>query len=535
MQRPNIADLSLDGGPTASGGRRGSASGADEMFGDPLGIRSRKSLSGQASGAGGPPQIAGGRVPGSGVVGGPPRSSVALGGTTGTGSAPPASGSNLARMPGTRKSFSNHDAERERQLAKSSATGLGGAAASRNRASTTSSSSYEPVPRGGALSTTAAVAPAGSMRSGTTRDKEVVDLLPNVEEVLENSRGGSAYGAASTQGGNNPTAGASSTGRSYVQAIPPVWSGRSARYKEAEKESLFDWSAVANCCGLGGNRGDYGRDERNPLSMSRTGGGPPREAAAANNKGSPEKTKVELGGGGAPKEPMAGKMNEQKQTNQPPQYSQQQAQLQNPENLLGYWQEEDESDFEEMERKKRVTDEAERRLAERQAAMNKNKKQPGAGLDASSATSAAGAGAANANRPGAGAQEQQQMKSGDASSEQKGAGAQSELETSKEDVLAASMKNKTPFRWPAWSLSKRPGVLEVKVVDESDEEWVAAVPKQRVVDDKGRDAYLLCEYDWQGERYEEDFAPTSVRRTGEERTIAELFADEQKRGTTTRA
>lgn len=75
----------------------------------------------------------------------------------------------------------------------------------------------------------------------------------------------------------------------------------------------------------------------------------------------------------------------------------------------------------------------------------------------------------------------------------------------------------------------------MKVVDESDEEWVAAVPKQRVVDDKGRDAYLLCEYDWQGERYEEDFAPTSVRRTGEERTIAELFADEQKRGTTTRA
>ena len=63
------------------------------------------------------------------------------------------------------------------------------------------------------------------------------------------------------------------------------------------------------------------------------------------------------------------------------------------------------------------------------------------------------------------------------------------------------------------------GAIEVFVDDEDSLQrrgaWVEAFPKQRVVDERGRDAFLLAEDQWtDGEVYEQDFMPEHVRRKG---------------------
>lgn len=56
--------------------------------------------------------------------------------------------------------------------------------------------------------------------------------------------------------------------------------------------------------------------------------------------------------------------------------------------------------------------------------------------------------------------------------------------------------NMGPFKWPAWSLRPYAGI-ECLVEDEDEKKfvWCDANPKQRVVDDRGDDAFIMCEYE----------------------------------------
>lgn len=89
---------------------------------------------------------------------------------------------------------------------------------------------------------------------------------------------------------------------------------------------------------------------------------------------------------------------------------------------------------------------------------------------------------------------------------------------------ACRQRGQEPWRWPEWSLSRRPSVIEVYVgsVQGDRGRWVAAVPRSRIVDETGHDRYLCAEYSWEGERFVEDFEPDRVRKRGMVRPVSEL-------------
>lgn len=87
------------------------------------------------------------------------------------------------------------------------------------------------------------------------------------------------------------------------------------------------------------------------------------------------------------------------------------------------------------------------------------------------------------------------------------------------------------WRWPSWSLDHKKPQIEVYVHDpDSQSCWVAAVPRARIVDSEGRDAYLCAEYDWAGDRFSEDFGPERVRRIWERRTVWETVTSGRRKG-----
>lgn len=90
----------------------------------------------------------------------------------------------------------------------------------------------------------------------------------------------------------------------------------------------------------------------------------------------------------------------------------------------------------------------------------------------------------------------------------------------------ASASSSSSWKWPRWSLDRGSCPIEVFVLDEKHKQggdWVIAMPKMRVLDDRGNDAYLSAEYCWKGELFDEDFGPDRVRRCGEETTVWELL------------
>uniref|UniRef100_A0A7S0FXE1 Uncharacterized protein n=1 Tax=Pyrodinium bahamense TaxID=73915 RepID=A0A7S0FXE1_9DINO len=82
-------------------------------------------------------------------------------------------------------------------------------------------------------------------------------------------------------------------------------------------------------------------------------------------------------------------------------------------------------------------------------------------------------------------------------------------------VSADGTKNEANWTWPAWVLN-RSVRIEVHVVDEEsgDSRWVEAVPRSRIVDADGHDAWLSARYNWDGELYDQDFHPGQVRKLG---------------------
>lgn len=85
------------------------------------------------------------------------------------------------------------------------------------------------------------------------------------------------------------------------------------------------------------------------------------------------------------------------------------------------------------------------------------------------------------------------------------------------------------WEWPTWCLDFKNPSIEVFVVDEDSGEkrWCPAEPQSRVVDKTGRDAYLCAEYEWDGEYYAQDFGPQHVRRRNSDKTVFELFTQQQ--------
>jgi len=90
----------------------------------------------------------------------------------------------------------------------------------------------------------------------------------------------------------------------------------------------------------------------------------------------------------------------------------------------------------------------------------------------------------------------------------------------------STSKASAKWEWPAWSLQKKPPVIEVYVTDEETGlgRWVRADPESRVVDKVGNDAYLCAEYDWDGEFYVQDFSPKHVRRAGQKLTVFDMIS-----------
>lgn len=86
-------------------------------------------------------------------------------------------------------------------------------------------------------------------------------------------------------------------------------------------------------------------------------------------------------------------------------------------------------------------------------------------------------------------------------------------------------KERPRWAWPDWALRKSTPDIEVFVQDDQTgrNRWVDAVPHCRVVDRDGHDTFLHVRYEWDGEFYDEDFAPDQVRKRGSATTISELL------------
>merc|ERR1712151_249384 len=67
---------------------------------------------------------------------------------------------------------------------------------------------------------------------------------------------------------------------------------------------------------------------------------------------------------------------------------------------------------------------------------------------------------------------------------------------------------------------------EVYVKDEDECGWLLGKPQSRVTDAHGHDAYLCVEYNWDGDDYQEDFDPKTVRKPGTSQTVWQILMDE---------
>ncbi|CAD7945420.1 unnamed protein product [Amoebophrya sp. A120] len=485
QQRPQIADIENNrgNGPGYSA-MPGSSQG---LFADPLGIRNRRSSTGSTSNANNDPG---------------------------------ANDSSKTKMPGTRKSFSDHDRQRQtynRIMAKSMAAGN----SNQGSVPSTGSQLNNEGPTSGAQQGGLDLSFAGSNANGGTGAKKGVDVSRYVQAQNQpqgyrfsgqttstsagaaNMRGGAGAGGATSTAATPPSdavAGNLNRGmnnqQQLIQAVPR--SGRSARYREAEKESLFDWSAVANCCGL--------RDRDIPAEVVAANNNNPMSLQSSQPRMNNQVTTT-----------TGSELNASRQENYGDSIfrsgrfatsteASKTATANDPSNLLGYWQEEDESDLE---------------------AQNKERQKLAAKIDAQFKS--------QDNMKGETSAESKAAAEAKASAAKKEAAAGSSKSLKQEQEARSKLYNPlssggtTPFKWPAWALSKRPGLLEVRVVDDEHPsgvpqvQWLIGIPKQRVVDESGADAFLLCEYDWHGERFEEDFPPSSVRRAGQKETVADLW------------
>jgi hypothetical protein len=95
------------------------------------------------------------------------------------------------------------------------------------------------------------------------------------------------------------------------------------------------------------------------------------------------------------------------------------------------------------------------------------------------------------------------------------------------------------FRWQAWALDKYEPRIEVWVEDdvEGGGWWVDGVPRQRVLNESGNDAFILVAYEWENETYEQDFSPDQIRKRGATITAREEYHNfvEKQRTTGSRA
>eukprot|EP00811_Abedinium_folium_P035668 NODE_8442_length_1495_cov_6.519006.p2 GENE.NODE_8442_length_1495_cov_6.519006~~NODE_8442_length_1495_cov_6.519006.p2 ORF type:complete len:356 (+),score=54.75 NODE_8442_length_1495_cov_6.519006:127-1194(+) len=100
----------------------------------------------------------------------------------------------------------------------------------------------------------------------------------------------------------------------------------------------------------------------------------------------------------------------------------------------------------------------------------------------------------------------------------------------KEKIQLATTGPVMPGRWvwPNWCLNSKDPCIEVYVVDHEcrNQRWVEAVPKNRVVDKDGCDAFLGAEYEWEGEFYCQDFGPSHVRGRSSRLTVMQIYENE---------
>eukprot|EP00811_Abedinium_folium_P027019 NODE_4044_length_1944_cov_5.801321.p1 GENE.NODE_4044_length_1944_cov_5.801321~~NODE_4044_length_1944_cov_5.801321.p1 ORF type:complete len:543 (-),score=91.26 NODE_4044_length_1944_cov_5.801321:315-1712(-) len=103
------------------------------------------------------------------------------------------------------------------------------------------------------------------------------------------------------------------------------------------------------------------------------------------------------------------------------------------------------------------------------------------------------------------------------------------------NVVSSSDSRAVIWKWPQWCVECTSGVggrslLEVYVEDTEvpgKSRWVPAIPLDRVVDDKGRDAFLHAEFCWEGQYYTQDFGPTHVRRRGGRCSVMQILEMER--------
>ncbi|CAD7962994.1 unnamed protein product [Amoebophrya sp. A25] len=298
-----------------------------------------------------------------------------------------------------------------------------------------------------------------------------------------------------------PPGGSFYSSSSAIQYVQRRLDGSSARFRDAEKQpGLFDWTAVTTCCGL------RDRSIPQPMDITRPTMPPrPSRKGGISTAGQQQEPfgSAPMGRGGSASYLQARPDGE----------------LSGPSGLLGYWDDDDESDAE-MKRERM------RKQGLPSFSYNTAVNTPATIFQDNSYSSAAASPSKKVEGP------VPPSKRGPAAEDAAAGNATTASSPSKKESGKTS-KGTSSFNWPAWTLTKKEGVIEVLVVDEEADEaiprWVDGIAKQRVVDETGKDAYILCEYDWEGEKFEEDFGPASVRRKGERDSVAAVWAKENKK------
>lgn len=80
------------------------------------------------------------------------------------------------------------------------------------------------------------------------------------------------------------------------------------------------------------------------------------------------------------------------------------------------------------------------------------------------------------------------------------------------------------WQWPKWCMERKRPRIEVWVEGECVSLWTEGVPQTIVVDGNQNHAFLCVEYEWDGDKYVQDFGPEHVRRRGETDTVYDIFA-----------
>lgn len=93
------------------------------------------------------------------------------------------------------------------------------------------------------------------------------------------------------------------------------------------------------------------------------------------------------------------------------------------------------------------------------------------------------------------------------------------------DGCGQSPSKKQAWEWPKWCLAYFEPCVEVYVIDDETDKrkWVGGMPRERVMDEKGQDAYLSVEYMWEGELFIQEFPPEHVRQPGRTATVRDFL------------